>query len=270
MDFHSDHNGCALRSSVRGKKSSLRAIIIAVSLALSATALTACGGHAVKAVTPILLFTGTGTSPDDVKAIETLLISNQLDFSTATSFELNEMDEKDLRRYSLLIIPGGNFVNMGNSLASTTTANVRDAVHNGLNYLGVCAGAFLAGNFRAPYKSFDLTSGVKFGFYADEARGIRKAAVAVAVAGGPTFDQYWEDGPQLAGWGAVVGKYPDGTPAIVEGTFGDGWVILTGVHAEAPESWRHGMTFNTTATEDNSYAATLIQAALNRTSLSHF
>ena len=59
-------------------------------------------------------------------------------------------------------------------------------------------------------------------------------------------------------------------PAVVQGTFGGGWVILTGVHAEAPESWRHGMTFNTPATEDNSYAATLIQAALNRTSLSHF
>jgi hypothetical protein len=28
---------------------------------------------------------------------------------------------------------------------------------------------------------------------------IRKAAVAVTVAGSSTFDQYWEDGPQLAG-----------------------------------------------------------------------
>ena len=111
---------------------------------------------------------------------------------------------------------------------------------------------------------------MKFGFYAGEYRGLRKAAVAITVAGGPTLDQYWEDGPQLAGWGAVVGKYPDGTPAIVEGTFGDGWMILTGVHAEAPESWRGGMTFKTPATEDNTYAGTLIQAALNRTPLSHF
>jgi len=263
---------------MREKKSSLRAIIIVVSLVLPVTTFTACGARADKATvpavgkdtTPILLFTGTGTSPDDVKAIETLLSSNHLDFSTVSSFELNGMDEKDLRRYLLLIIPGGNFVDIGNSLTSTTTANVRDAVHNGLNYLGVCAGAFLAGNFPAPYKSLNLTSGVKFGFYAAENRGIRKAAVAITVAGGPTLEQYWEDGPQLTGWGAVVGKYPDGTPAIIEGTFGNGWVILTGVHAEAPESWRHGMAFNTPATEDNSYAGTLIQAALNRTSLSHF
>src|SRR5215471_9162812 len=182
---------------MRDKNSRFRAIIILVSLVLPATAFTACGARADKVKAPILLFTGTGTSPDDVNAIETLLASNHLDFSTLSSSELNAMDEMDLRRYLLLIIPGGNFVTIGNSLTSATNANVRDAVHNGLNYLGVCAGAFLAGNFPAPYKSFDLTSGVKFGFYADETRGIRKAAVAIVVAGGPTLEQYWEDGPQL-------------------------------------------------------------------------
>jgi glutamine amidotransferase-like uncharacterized protein len=259
---------------MREKNSSLRAIIVIVSLALPATAFTACtvprAERADKAKTGILLFTGTGTSPNDVKAFETLLVSNHLGFSTASSFELNRMKEEELRSYLLLIIPGGNFVDMGNGLTSNTTSKVRDAVYNGLNYLGVCAGAFLAGNFPTPYKSFNLTSGVKFGFYAAENRGIHKAPVAISIAGGPALDQYWEDGPQLAGWGSVVGKYPDGTPAIVEGTFGNGWMILTGVHAEAPESWRHGMTFKTPATEDNTYAGTLIQAALNRTPLSRF
>src|SRR5262249_44859304 len=108
---------------MREKKSSLRAIIVGVFLALPATAFTACsardtGFHAGvdsnhedsiveadKAKTPILLFTGTGTSPNDVTAIETLLVSNHLGFSTVSSFELNGMKEKDLRRYLLLIIP---------------------------------------------------------------------------------------------------------------------------------------------------------------------
>src|SRR5215468_7036740 len=124
---------------MKEKESSLRAIIIVVSLVLPVTAFTACGAPhqaqqhagADKAKTSILLFTGTGTSPDDVKAIETLLASNHLDFSTVSSFELNGMDEKDLRRYLLLIIPGGNFVDIGNSWTSATTANVRDAVYNG-------------------------------------------------------------------------------------------------------------------------------------------
>jgi hypothetical protein len=135
-----------------------------------------------------------------------------------------------------------------------------------LSYLGICAGAFLAGSTD---NGLNLTSDVRFHFYADEGRGIRKAAVTIAGAGTPPLDQYWEDGPELTGWGAAVGRYPDGTPAIVEGTFGTGWVILSGVHPEAPASWRGGMTFKTPASADNAYAATLVRAALDKTWLPH-
>ncbi len=120
------------------------------------------------------------------------------------------------------------------------------------------------------HNGLNLTSGVRFGFYSAESRGIRKAAVAIASAGAPILDHYWEDGPEFTGWGAVVGRYPDGAPAIVQGTFGSGWVILTGVHPEAPAEWRRGMTFTTPASTDNAYAATLIHGALNRTSLPHY
>lgn len=219
-------------------------------------------------IAPILLFNGTGTSPNDVAAVETILSGNHLNYSTVNSSQLNEMGESQMRGYRLLIVPGGNFIDIGNSLTSSTTANIRKAVQSGLNYLGICAGAFFAGN--SPYNGLNLTTGVRFSFYSAENRGIRKTAVAISVAAAPTLDQYWEDGPQFTGWGAVVGKYPDGTPAIVEGTFGSGWVILTGVHPEAPASWRRGMTFITPASVDNSYAGILIKAALNRASLSHY
>src|SRR5262249_36893317 len=218
----------------------------------------------------ILLFNGTGTSPNDVAAVEAILKGNLLDHTTVNSSELNAMGESQIRAYRLLIVPGGNFVDIGHSLTPGTTANIRSAVQNGLNYLGICGGAFFAGSFPEPYNGLNLTSGVQFRFYAAESRGISKTTVAIAVAGGPTLDHYWEDGPQLTGWGDVVGKYPDGTPAIVEGTSGPGWLILTGVHPEAPESWRHGVTFATHASEDNAYAATLIRAALDRISLSHY
>ena len=219
---------------------------------------------------PILLFNGTGASPDDVAALESILDSDHLAYSTVNSQQLNEMSEPQMRGHRLLIVPGGNFVDMGHSLTSNTATNNRSAVHDGLNYLGICAGGFLAGSFPEPYRGLNLTSGVKFGFYAAEGRGIRKAAVAIAIAGGPTFDHYWEDGPQFTGWGEVVGRYPDGSPAIVEGTSGHGWVILTGIHPEAPASWRGRMTFTTPVSVDNAYAATLISAALNRVSLAHY
>jgi hypothetical protein len=239
---------------------------IATSLSCSGRGDTASAEGASPA--SILLFSGTGTSPGDVAAFETVLQKARLDYTVASSSKLNQMSEAQLDRYRLLIVPGGNFIDIGNALTRATTANVRDAVHNGVNYLGVCAGAFLAAD--GVYNSLNLTSGVKFGFYSAESHGIRKTAVAIASPGAPTLDQYWEDGPQLTGWGAVVGKYPDGTPAVVEGTFGSGWVILAGIHPEAPENWRRGMVFSTPASVDNAYAATLISAALNRTSLPHY
>jgi len=218
---------------------------------------------------PILLFNGTGVSPNDVAAVEAVLRNNQINYSTAKSSQLNRMDPAKIRQYRLLIVPGGNFVEIGNGLSPGATANIRKAVQDGLNYLGICGGGFFAGKYSPPYNGLNLTSGVRFGFYAAEGRGIRKAAVSVGIAGAPTLDQYWEDGPEFTGWGAVIGKYPDGTPAIVEGTFGSGWVVLSGVHPEAPASWRRGMTFSTPASVDKAYAGTLIRAALNRTPLSH-
>jgi len=175
------------------------------------------------------------------------------------------MSESQLRQYRLLIVPGGNFIQLGNGLTPQTAAGIRNAIRNGMNYLGICAGAFFAGN--SPWNGLNLTSGVRFGFYSLEARGVRKAAVPITTAAAETLDQYWEDGPQLTGWGDPVATYPDGTPAVVESSFGNGWVILTGIHPEAPETWRRGLKFRTPASVDNSYAASLIRAAMNRESL---
>jgi glutamine amidotransferase-like uncharacterized protein len=84
------------------------------------------------------------------------------------------------------------------------------------------------------------------------------------------LDIYWQNGPALSGWGKVVGKYPNGQPAITEGYWGKGFVILSGVHPEAPASWRTGMQFDTPVDVDLAYARTLVRAAMNRTMLPHF
>ena len=54
--------------------------------------------------------------------------NSHLDYSTVNSSQLNSMPESQLVRYRLLIVPGGNFVSMGNSLTADTAANVRNAV----------------------------------------------------------------------------------------------------------------------------------------------
>lgn len=235
---------------------------------MAALALAACAPATSSDAPPILLFNGTGTSPNDVEAIEAVLKAAHFEYTTADSQQLNGMSEPELSAFRLMIVPGGNYIAMGGSLTAGTTTNIRHAVQGGLNYLGICAGGLLAGD--ASCNSMNLTSGVDFDFYSNVNRGIHKAAVLISVVGSPPLEHYWEDGPQYTGWGEVVGKYPDGTPAIVEGMSGKGWMILCGVHPEAPENWRRGMTFGTPASVDNAYAETLVEAALNGTSLPHY
>src|SRR4051794_24713735 len=142
-------------------------------------------------VPSVLLFNGTGTSPNDVAAIETLLEKSRISYSTASSAQLDEMSAARLRAYRLVIIAGGDFTRIGSDVRKDTAAKLRDAVRHGVNYLGICAGAFFAG--RSPYNGLNLTSGVQFGFYSAEARGVRKAAVAISGPGTPALDEYWED-----------------------------------------------------------------------------
>jgi glutamine amidotransferase-like uncharacterized protein len=235
--------------------------------ALTLLSLCACNAPASPDA-DILLFTGTGASPGDVAAIKALLRRNALSFATTDTRALNEMSQERLRAYRLLIMPGGNFEVMGNNFSPAASANIRASVEAGLNYLGICAGAFYAG--ASPYNGANLTNGVRFNFYAISAKGVRKAAVPIATPDGRTLEHYWEDGPELSGWGEPIAFYPDETPAVVQGHVGKGWVILTGTHPEADESWRRGMHFSTPAGAANTYASSLILAALNGERLEHF
>jgi glutamine amidotransferase-like uncharacterized protein len=80
---------------------------------------------------------------------------------------------------------------------------------------------------------------------------------------GTQFKTYWEDGPELTGFGRPLAKYVDGTPAVVQAKVGRGWVVLTGVHLEAPDSWYEGLDANSPAATSNAYAVKLIRAAFD-------
>jgi glutamine amidotransferase-like uncharacterized protein len=217
----------------------------------------------------VLLFDGDGASSSDVAAIKAVLKNLGIAFATADSGKLNGMSEPQLAGYKLIIVPGGNSITIGQSLTTQTTSAIRGAVTQyGTHYLGICAGAFFGG--FSIYNGVNLTGGVSFDFYADEFNGIHIEPVTITRPADGPLDVYWQDGPQLSGWGAVVAKFPDGTPAIVEGQSGKGFVVFTGVHLEAPESWRGSMHFNTPVSVDLAYAGVVFQAALNGTSLPHF
>lgn len=223
---------------------------------------------AIPAAEPVLLFNGTGTS-SDVAAVEAVLHTLGAGYITADSAQLNAMSEAQLGGYKLIIIPGGNSIDIGESLTASAVANLRGAVQQyGVHYLGICAGAFFGG--YSVYNGVNLTGGASFDFYADEFKGIHREPVKLSFISSGPLDVYWQDGPQLSGWGQVVAKFPDGTPAITEGQSGNGFVIFTGVHPEAPASWLGAMVFQIPISADQAYAGVVITAALNGAPLPHF
>jgi len=223
---------------------------------------------AVPSAQPVLLFNGTGTSAD-VGAVEAVLSGMGIGYITANSAQLSAMSEAQLGGYKLIIVPGGNSIDIGESLNPGTAANLQAAVQQyGVHYLGICAGAFFGG--YSVYNGIDLTGGVSFDFYADEFLGIHQEMVELSFPNSSPLNVYWQDGPQLSGWGEVVAKFPDGTPAIVEGASGNGFVIFTGVHPEAPESWMDTLMVTTPVSVDQAYAAAIVKAALDGTTLPHF
>jgi glutamine amidotransferase-like uncharacterized protein len=203
-----------------------------------------------------------------VAAVESIVSSLHLSYHTANQSQLDKLTESQLLGYRLFLMPGGNAITISGNLTRTATTNVRNAVNAGLNYLGICAGGFFSGS--SAYHNFtDLTSGVWFNV-CNTGRGIGKEAISITFAGGVKRDIYWQDGPNLNGWGKVVAKYPNGVTAVSENFYGKGFVLLSAVHPEAPASWRYGMSFYTSLDDDLAFARTLVTSALNRTMLPHY
>jgi hypothetical protein len=235
---------------------------------VQASSSSSSGSTATIATPPVLLFNGTGTD-SDVQAVESVLSALKLNYATANSSQLNAMTETRLKAYKLLIVPGGNSITIGNNLTRATTAMIRATVQNdGLHYLGFCAGGFF-GSYQTA-NGLDLTSGVWFNVWPNYGKGTGKESVLISFPNGSKLDMYWHDGPETSGWGSIVAKYPDGTAAILEGASGKGFAIMTGVHPEAPASWRTCCTFTTPLATDLGYANTLVTAALNGTWLPHY
>src|SRR6185312_8476453 len=63
---------------------------------MALVALTACSPPTASEVPPILLFSGTGMSRNDVKAVELILKRSHLKYAKVNSRQLNSMSESQL------------------------------------------------------------------------------------------------------------------------------------------------------------------------------
>lgn len=251
-----------------------------------------------------LLFVGTGTSAPDYLAEERELDAMGLRYDTASAsgeisatVELNSMTQAQLNAYQLFIVPGGNDGEIvgswhGSGYSHDTRQMIQEAVLQGaVSYLGICAGSFVAGDPRVNLMGivplplsrdgnyFDLYSQ----YYVDGEDPNANTMVELSLPAGSQFgspmDTFWFDGPQLAGFGSVIAQYPDGTPAVADGyvtnSGNNGFLVLSGLHPEAPVTWFESPPYDLTLSgnpiqTDFSFAASLINAALTKTPLPHF
>ena len=108
-----------------------------------------------------------------------------------------------------------------------------------------------------------------FNFYADENRGIHKQAVMISSPGASSPDQYWQRAPSSLAGAALLVNTPTAHRRSLRETR-EGYVVLSAVHPEAPAGWRIEMNFTTSVAVDPAYAGTLVNVALNGTSLPHY
>lgn len=226
--------------------------------------------------TDVLIFNGVGVSTSDWQTTETIVKNAGLSYQLVNSTQTNALTLDQLASFGMMIVPGGYGNQITSGVTAATRLKIRRAVRErGLGYLGFCAGAWtavdpeVALDKQASY-GFGVAEGTHLSLYHPNGGTPTAAIVDVTFADGTHRDLVWWGGPYTPEWsGGVVARYKTGEPAISQTVAGNGYVVVSGPHPEAPQGWR-----NTAGTDsdglDYDIALDLIQAALNHTPLAVF
>jgi len=224
----------------------LRAAALAL---LFMTFLTGCGlrppppSSAVPAQNPgserteVLIYGGISAWVQEINSIKSILSSHNITYVEYNDDQMNELTVENLKKFSLVVFAGGDSDLISDNLDPDTKVRLRNAVReDGLNYLGLCAGAWLV---MEPNERDDL-----YGFQFIEGPWLHrpslhdgKTTFKLTVArfpGGVTRRLLWFGGPITPEIpGGVVARYEDGTPAVTQMKVGKGFVVISGLHPTA-------------------------------------
>ncbi len=196
--------------------------------------------------TGALIYNGASTATGDPEALVEILDSHGLDYQLATSEEMNAMSLEDFSKFGVIIWPGGYAGYMSESLLPSTRALIKQAVREqGVGYVGICAGAFMAISPPAllgeegPAWGLSLIPGDILPYYHLEDKGVEHSLITVESANHSYHTMLWWGGPTLPeSPHGVITRYSDtDEPAITQTWAGKGLVLLAGPHPESPEEW---------------------------------
>lgn len=153
----------------------------------------------------------------------------------------------------LFVMPGGADLPYCKKLNGTGNANIRNYVEEGGTYLGICAGAYYACRAIEFHKGrsdeicgareLAFTSAIAYGSLPELAPyydlTLTSATAAdIILSDGSIVPAFYHGGPSFRTSGSeelIHARYAGITgnpPAVIEQEFGEGHVILTGVHLE--------------------------------------
>lgn len=219
----------------------------------------------------VLLFNGMGISVSDWQSTEQIIKSMGLTYRLVNSTALTAMSLTDMQKFKLIVVPGGNSNVINSNLSLATRIRVKQAVRDGgVSFLGICAGAFAAVGIdtlsnTTAYYGFAVAQGNYLKtWYPGGNTSLIAAVPVISFADGTRRNIIWYGGPYTPEWTkGVVARYPDGKPAISQTWTGNGFVIVSGPHPEAPSNWQYDSGPDPDGL-DHDIAKKLIRAALDR------
>jgi glutamine amidotransferase-like uncharacterized protein len=138
--------------------------------------------------------------------------------------------------------PGGGSKSAGLAMTSQLKENIRSFVYRGGGYVGFCAGAPVAASkiHDSEIDGLGILPGVQIHKYL-ETGNENPTVLKVQWNGSPRY-LYWEAGSYMTVDKSFNGKatsfYPNGLIASLRLSYGKGRVFVTGLHPEAPDSWK--------------------------------
>lgn len=190
----------------------------------------------------VYVYSDSGACPDGC-------ITAVLDLAHSNGYRTVEVRAIDLqgtngfinpRVGDLWIQPGGDAVVAARAIGVNGIERLRHWVGEGMNYLGFCAGAFLA---DSDVDDADTLPGLGLIPFQTEnfLPGRHESMILNLSWNGQSRWLYFQDGPTftapLLGNVELIASYANHLPAVIQTQFGKGRVVLSGVHPEAPADW---------------------------------
>ncbi len=168
----------------------------------------------------IFLYTGKGAY--QAKDIENFLAVFEYDYSRVCEHDLDQMDVQDI-----FIVPGGRISDYLVVWGEDGVQRIRSFVERGGIYIGICAGAYVAGT------KYEQTPGLAF-VNEQFIRTEHHSVVDVTDATGKAYQLIAENGPLFSQEieGTVLLADEAQKPQVIEISYGLGKVILFAAHPE--------------------------------------